>query len=395
MKNTLCLITVAVLCALFVMCSSVAFAETAQPSTDDSLYTFMTEFVNANTERSDEKSELAAANWLKAVFDNVLPDGTESKVERGDVNGEYIYNVTARISGNNAKQQIIVGAHFDAVSHSAGVTDNACGVAVLYGVMKRVSQAVSDGNVSDYDIVFVAFGGEERGLLGSQYYVDHMSDEQRDGTLLMINFDNVAGGDDLYLHCENKSTSLADYLVNLGGGNIAEKPYRKGVYNSFDTYGYGYYEEIQGSDHTPFRLAGIPVALFFSGNYDNFDYVQSVDETNCVFNTIADSLTHAETIRSTLVAQMNTVCDVAATALTSADFASVAMGARKQIVNLDVAYGGLIPKLVAVGVIVICAILFVPYYRKLQKRAIMGTAEVKTGRVFNQPDADDIFTFDK
>ena len=77
------------------------------------------------------------------------------------------------------------------------------------------------------------------------------------------------------------------------------------------------------------------------------------------------------------------------------DFAAVCDNAVNQLVNLNLVYTRLYPKLVALGLSLVCLLLLVPYYRKLQKRAIMGTAEVKTSRVFSQPDAEDIFTFDK
>ena len=45
-------------------------------------------------------------------------------------------------------------------------------------------------------------------------------------------------------------------------------------------------------------------------------------------------------------------------------------------------------------VLMVCAGLFAySYYKKLQKKAIIGSAEVKTNSVFEKPDDDDIFTF--
>ena len=45
------------------------------------------------------------------------------------------------------------------------------------------------------------------------------------------------------------------------------------------------------------------------------------------------------------------------------------------------------------GVLVILAICTVLYSRKLQKKAILGTAEIKTQKVFEKPDASEIFSF--
>ena len=89
------------------------------------------------------------------------------------------------------------------------------------------------------------------------------------------------------------------------------------------------------------------------------------------------------------------VRDAAVAVVADSDFAAVCDNAVNQLVNLNLVYTRLYPKLVALGLSLVCLLLLVPYYRKLQKRAIMGTAEAKTSRVFSQPDAEDIFTFDK
>ncbi len=49
-----------------------------------------------------------------------------------------------------------------------GANDNASGIAMLLSLAKYYKE-----NPPKYSIMFIAFGGEEIGLLGSQYFVKH------------------------------------------------------------------------------------------------------------------------------------------------------------------------------------------------------------------------------
>src|SRR5690606_25449458 len=66
----------------------------------------------------------------------------------------------------NAKQ-VILGAHHDSVVGAFGANDNASGV----GLMLELAR-VFKGYNTEKELKFIAFGAEERGLLGSRYYVN-------------------------------------------------------------------------------------------------------------------------------------------------------------------------------------------------------------------------------
>jgi aminopeptidase YwaD len=83
-------------------------------------------------------------------------------------------NVIGQISGKNSKKTIIISAHYDHLgrigdkTYFPGANDNASGVAMLLYLAKHYSNHKPPCN-----LVFIAFGGEEAGLLGSRYYVDN------------------------------------------------------------------------------------------------------------------------------------------------------------------------------------------------------------------------------
>lgn len=385
-------LVVAVTVLFAVGANNIAFAETVSAdykTTEE--YKFLEDFVKNCRDRYKSEDEAKAAQYLQDKFDALLADvDAQSTVkEYGDSQSDKIHNVIAQLKAPNCDKQIVIGAHFDAVGE--GANDNAGGVTALYFVMRNL--------VANYDklpcnVVFVAFGGEERGLLGSNYYVNEMSAAEKQNTLLMINIDSIVNGDNLYLFCENKSTSLAKLILqNDASKTIAEKPYAVGTY-ALDMYGHGYYETIQGSDYTPFRLAEIPTAFFFSGNFVAWDYVESTDSDKITMNTNADTLDNLNVNGSLIVERIKAVASAIQSTVLHADFATVAENARSELLNNGVLFNAWWPRLIVLAAIVVMAVLAFFYYRKLQKQSILGTAEIKQNNVFSKPEAEDIFSFD-
>ncbi|MFP4448734.1 MAG: M20/M25/M40 family metallo-hydrolase [Bacteroidales bacterium] len=113
------------------------------------------------------------------------PDGTGS-------------NVIGFIEGEDPElkdEAIIISAHLDHVGYChemvPGANDNASGVAVLLGVAKALSQ--NDINLKR-SIVFLAFGAEEQGIVGSGVYIDNPA-FPLDKTAALLNLDGVGVGD--------------------------------------------------------------------------------------------------------------------------------------------------------------------------------------------------------
>ncbi len=371
--------------------SNQVFAEETTDYTTTEEYAFVQEFCQNFSSRSGTSNEIAVAEWLKDKFDAVIGK-SQAAVVSVKTENYTTANVITTLDNPSTELRVIIGAHYDADDGSQGASDNAGGIAALYFTYKRLCETSS---VIPFDITFVAFGGEEQGLLGSYSFANSMSQARKNNVLLMINFDTICGGDNLYLHCENKHTDIADLFLSHSN-SIIEKPYGKGVFVGMDSFGYGYYEKIQGSDHTPFRLQGIPTAFFFSGTFSKgWGYSQSADSSKCVINTSADTFQNlVSNTDGKFVENIREVTDTTVSTLLDKDsFLTTSQNARNQLINLDVVYNMLYPKLVVLGLAIVVFVLGCFHYKKLQKRGIMGTATAKTQRVFSQPDADDIFTY--
>ena len=373
---------IAILLLVTVLIPCVAQADEAAVAEQNSdVYAFVEEL--CERQRGDK---ISARAFIKQKFVDILGENAV-KEQVFPVGNETYVNLIATINSANATKQIIIGAHYDSVFEGAG--DNACGVAAMYLIMQRLSKE----NLP-FNVVFVAFDGEEDGLLGSYYYVGKMSEETRQSTLVMFNIDTIATGDNLYLMCENKPTDLAKLILNNADG-LQEKPYAKGTFGAgvVDYFDYGYYEMVQGSDHAPFRIAGIPIAFFFSGTYSaNFwDYAESVDPSKNIMNTEKDTFDNLVLVFPNFEQRIVTVTDAVVNTVTSDEF--VKIDTRKQLVNLNFWYNPLWPILTVVVIVIIVVVLSIVYYRKLQKNAILGETEIKSQTVFDKPKAEDIFSF--
>ncbi len=141
---------------------------------------------------ADSWGEIHAREFITGAFEQYgyFPRTDEFIATAG---GKRIHsaNVVAVKEGDSAKQ-LIVGAHYDSVAVGEGYLDNATGVGLLLEVAARIKHVPTP-----YTIVFVAFGAEENGSLGAEYFMRGMSGVERRATIGMIDLDAPAGGDEL------------------------------------------------------------------------------------------------------------------------------------------------------------------------------------------------------
>ena len=84
---------------------------------------------------------------------------------------------------------VIVGAHFDHVDEGSGVIDNWSGASMLPSLMQGVL-----GTSHKRSFWFVAFSGEEDGLLGSKAFASAMTPEALSRVTAMVTMDSLGAG---------------------------------------------------------------------------------------------------------------------------------------------------------------------------------------------------------
>ena len=129
------------------------------------------------------------------------------KVERQPVSGKGApegkdalntasFNVIGRFEGSSPRQ-IIVGAHIDSSTPEiAGADDDGSGVAAMLEAARVLTAKPHDAT-----LVFVAFCGEEAGLVGSKYFVEHYPLEH---AALMLQLDMTSGEAPLMLWIDSR-----------------------------------------------------------------------------------------------------------------------------------------------------------------------------------------------
>ena len=122
-------------------------------------------------------------------------------------------NVICVLPGET-QQIILVGAHTDKVdSFGDGVVDNWTGAVLLPALLDSLS-----GQLRHHTLIFVGFSGEEKGLVGSQYYVDHLTNAQRAQIEGMVNFDSLGLGP-TEVWASHADKVLLDALASVRAGS--------------------------------------------------------------------------------------------------------------------------------------------------------------------------------
>lgn len=172
-------------------------------------------------------------------------------------------NIIGYIKGKRSDSLIVLTAHYDHLGKIndvvfSGANDNASGIALLLSMAK-----VFEKNKPNFDIVFIAFAGEEAGLKGSKYFVDHPLFDLKKIKFL-LNFDMVGTGEE---------------GIQVVNGKEFYKQFNKLDYIS---YMYNYLKQVKirgsacNSDHCPFYEKGVPSFYIYtlggkSGYHDIYD----------------------------------------------------------------------------------------------------------------------------
>jgi putative aminopeptidase FrvX len=123
---------------------------------------------------------------LKTAFQEV--GCHDDHLSEQPVKHEKLPNLICILEGS-ADSEIIVGAHFDHVSEGSGVADNWSGAAMLASFYQALTS-----EPRKHRFVFVAFSGEEQGLLGSEEYAKQLTPAQIAKIRVMVNLDTLGLG---------------------------------------------------------------------------------------------------------------------------------------------------------------------------------------------------------
>ncbi|TDI79723.1 MAG: M28 family peptidase [Bacteroidetes bacterium] len=234
--------------------------------------------------KTGTEGELKAADFIAKRFKELelQPQGTEGYFQeftfKPSTNPHQEAKVADTLEGegllkgrnvigfynNNAETTVVIGAHYDHLgiggegslfregdSIHNGADDNASGVAMMLQIASRLDE------IKDHNYLFIAFSGEEMGLLGSNYFVKNAT-IPFESIAYMINLDMVGRLNEentIAVHGVGTSPIFKQILFANNDQGLIIKEHESG---------------IGPSDFTSFYLADIPVLSFFTGQHEDY-----------------------------------------------------------------------------------------------------------------------------
>ena len=184
-----------------------------------------------------------------------------------------VRNVLGMIEGENKNEFIVVGAHYDHLGKYSeyifnGADDNGSGTVGMMAIARAMKVS---GKKPAKTIIFAAWTAEEKGLLGSEYFVNNFRDLSR--IAMNVNFDMI-GRSSLKDSVGNKCGM--DYTKIFGGFQELSQKNVKTFGLNLDLKYTASEKPSGGSDYAPFAARDIPVIAFMAAMHP--DYHQPSDE---------------------------------------------------------------------------------------------------------------------
>ena len=216
-------------------------------------------------------------------------------------------NIMAYLEGTDLKDEVLViSSHYDHIGQNEdgtvinnGADDDGSGTTGVIEIAEAFAQAAAEGNRPRRSILFLNVTGEEKGLLGSEYYTDHPI-FPIENTVNNLNIDMIGRVDP-----EHEESGNKDYVYVIGSEKLSShlkviSEYANITYTGLDLdYRYDdpndknrfYYR----SDHYNFAKSGIPIIFYFNGTHadyhrptdtvDKIEFEVMAKRTQLIFHT--------------------------------------------------------------------------------------------------------------
>ena len=183
--------------------------------------------------------------------------GLEMHMVADVIRGETTtYNVIAESTSGDSSNVVMAGAHLDSVNEGPGIQDNGTGSGAILEVAEQMAKVNPHNQVR-----FAWWGAEESGLVGSNFYVANLTEEEQDDIALYLNFDMIGSPNHVFFIYDGDGSDFG--LVGPPGSDVIEAFYE-------DFYaGQGEASKATAfsgrSDYQAFINVGIPAGGLFTG----------------------------------------------------------------------------------------------------------------------------------
>jgi len=224
-------------------------------------------------------SGLDIEKFEKAVAENLTPASRvlyDKKVSvKTSVETKIVttQNVIGYIEGENPDETVVIGGHYDHLGKYGGyiwngADDNASGTVAAMEIAKAF---LATGVKPKKTVIFAAWSAEEKGLLGSRYYVANPFNPPRENIIMNMNFDMIARdavndkeGNMTGVTYTSHAVQLKDFLENDAKIVALNATIRASS------------QPRGGSDFAPFAEKNIPIISHMAAFHS--DYHQPTDD---------------------------------------------------------------------------------------------------------------------
>lgn len=204
--------------------------------------------VELGSRPAGSENERQAASHISNEFESL---GYDVSIQEFNGRNYTSQNVIAvkKPQGQDNAEIVYITAHYDSVPSGPGANDNASGT----GGMLELARILKD-QPTDKEIRFIAFGAEETGLVGSNYYVSQLPQEEIDRSTANFNMDMIGTN-------WEPATQLYVNVVDGAPNKVWESA--KAASDKLGLEDDKIFLFKRGSsDHVPFYNVGIPAANF-------------------------------------------------------------------------------------------------------------------------------------
>ena len=207
-------------------------------------------------------------------------------------------NVLGYLEGTDKKDELLVcSAHYDHVGIIDGkvyngADDDGSGTVSVLELAQAFTQAKKDGHGPRRSILFITVTGEEKGLLGSEYYTEHPVFPLA-STIADLNIDMIGRIDSNHKKGDNYVSLVGSDKLSSELHSINETNNTKYTHLDLD-YRYNVPNEPERiyyrSDHYNFAKHGIPVIFYTTGEHE--DYHKDTDEVDKIEFPLMETRAH-------------------------------------------------------------------------------------------------------
>jgi hypothetical protein len=242
--------------------------------------------VNSDLEKLDKA---IAADVKKGALKKMKP-GTFTYKTSMNLSTKRSENILGYLEGSDKKDELVIlTAHYDHIGKrdkgegdliNNGADDDGSGTVTVMELAKIFSQAKKEGKGPRRSMLFMTVTGEEKGLLGSEYYSDHPV-FPLEKTVVDLNIDMVGRRD-----AQHKDS--APYVYVIGSDKLSTELHTlsESVNKTYTNLLFDYTYNDQNhpdrlyyrSDHWNFAKKNIPIIFYFDGIHE--DYHKPSDEVS-------------------------------------------------------------------------------------------------------------------